>query len=119
MAVVPLRFANTRGIPMIEVQSVVSDTSTYTLMFNDHPQRRGNFFGGFFVKLPTIATGTKTVSFGTLGLLGSEIPLYMFDGKRAIMSDIAGSGGVALCFYDKTTNRLQILGVPKGLATTD
>ena len=116
MAVVPLRVSNRLGFPMLEVQSVTDATlpaNTTMLNFNDHPQRRINFFGGFFVKVPqdlTTATQTNLVQFATLDVPGSNIPLYLFDGTQAQVSDIATTGnGIMLCFYDRVSNRLQLV----------
>lgn len=99
---------------MIEAQTLTTSGTTATFSFNDHPQRRGNFFGGFWVKLPTTTTTTTTaaynVEFATLGVLGSNLPLYLFNGTQAKLGAVA-AGGVMLCFYDRTTNRLQAIGV--------
>lgn len=116
MATVPLRVCNRLGIPMLEVQSAVQGTSPSTVTtfyFNNHPQRNINFFGSFYVKIPqNTATMTQdnTVEFATLDVLGSNIPLYLFDGSQATVGDIATTGnGIMLCFYDKVSNRLQLV----------
>lgn len=113
MATVPLRFSNRGTFPMIEVQSVTSSTTLVTFNFNDHPQRRANFFGGFWVKMPSTAglTGTAKVEFATLDSLGSNVPVYLYNGNQATALDLSTTGGVLLCFYDRTTNRLQVIGV--------
>lgn len=119
MATVPLRFANTRGIPMLEVQSVTNTTTLATFNFNDHPQRGSNFFGGFWVKMPSTAglTGTAKVEFATLGVLGSNLPVYLYNGNQATALDLSTLGGILLCFYDRTTNRLQVIGLPPAATT--
>lgn len=123
MAIVPLRFSNRFGFPMIEAISVNQSTTpaVTTFYFNDHPQRRGNFFGGFWVKLPTTAgqTETNTVEFATEGTLGSNLPLYLYNGDIATVADIETSGGILLCFYDRTTNRLQAIGIGPAPATPE
>ena len=115
MAVVPLRYANRFGFGMIEAQSVSEAGTVTTFQFNDHPQRRGNFFGGFWVKLPIVdATtgGTNTVEFATTGTFGSNVPLYLYSGVQATKADLATtSGGILLCFYDRVSNRLQAIGL--------
>lgn len=115
MATVPLRRSNPNGIPMLEVQSVTTSGTITTFNFNDHPQRRNFFFGGFWVKVPAIATtsttSSNTVEFATLGILGSNLPLYLYNGDQATLGDLETTGpGIILCFYDRTTNRLQAMG---------
>lgn len=122
MAVVPLRFANRFGFPMIEAINA-SETTTpavATFYFNDHPQRRGNFFGGFWVKLPSTEelTVTSTVEFATQGVSGSNKALYLYNGDIATIGDITTSGGIILCFYDRTTDKLQAIGVSPAPAET-
>ena len=113
MATVPLRFSNRLGFPMLEVQSVTEAGTVTTLNFNDHPQRTAYFYGGFWVKIPVLSagtTGTNTVEFATLGQSGSNIPLYYYGGDKVPKSGlITTTGGVILCFYDRTSNRLQII----------
>lgn len=115
MATLPLRFSNRLGFPMIEVQSVTTSGTVTTFNFNDHPQRGAFFFGGFWAKLPAITTTTttssNTVEFATLGVSGSNLPLYLYNGDQATLGDLETSGpGIILCFYDRTTNRLQAMG---------
>lgn len=114
MAVVPLRVSNRLGFGMLEVQSIAEGTGTTTFKFNDHPQRRINFFGGFWVKIPqdtsTGYTADNVIEFATIDTLGSNIPLKNFDGSAVTMGDLSTSGGgIILCFYDRTTNRLQLV----------
>lgn len=116
MATVPLRVSNRLGFPMLEVQSVSEATlpaTTTVLNFNNHPQRNISFFGGFFVKIPqnlSTATQTNNVEFSTIGESGSNIPLYLYSGTQAKISDILTTGnGILLCFYDKSSNRLQLI----------
>lgn len=115
MAIVPLRVSNRQGFGMLEVQSITTSGTTTTFNFNEHPQRNWpNFFGGFWVKVPQDTTGitaTNVVEFNTLGIVGSNYPLYKFDGSQATMADFQTSGGgVRLCFYDKVSNRVMIIG---------
>lgn len=114
MPFVPLRFSNRLGFAMLEVQRIADATlpaATTTFYFNAHPQRTVNFFGGFFVKVPDTsgATGTNTVEFATEGVPSSNLPLYNYDGSQATVDDITTTGGVLLCFYDRTNNRLQLV----------
>lgn len=115
MATVPLRYANRFGFGMIEAQSVVETTGKTTFMFNNHPQRNINFFGGFWVKLPIISStsgGTNTVEFATIGIDGSNVPLYYYSGGQVTKAALATTaGGVLLCFYDRVSNRLQVIGI--------
>lgn len=113
MATTPLRFSNRGTFPMIEVQTITKTDELVTFNFNDHPQRRADFFGGFWVKMPTTAglNGNAKVEFATLGMFGSNLPVYLYNGNQATALDLSTTGGVLLCFYDKTTNRLQVIGV--------
>lgn len=117
MATVPLRVSNRLGFPMLEVQSITEATLPATITsfnFNNHPQRNINFFGGFFVKIPqntTTLTKTNTVEFATLGINGSNLPLLKLDGTNVLVSDLStNGGGIILCFYDKASNKLQVIG---------
>ena len=118
MAVIPLRVSNRMGFGMLEVQSIEqapTPGTVTTFNFNDHPQRRmANFFGGFWVKVPqntTALTATNTIEFATIGDSSSRVPLYKFDGSPATMADfVTTGGGVRLCFYDKVSNRVMIVG---------
>lgn len=113
MAFVPLRVSNRQGIPMMEAQTIIKSDGVVTFNFNDHPQRRINFFGGFWAKIPTTAglDGNAKVEFATLGLLGSNLPLYLYNGNQATALDLSTTGGILLCFYDVTTNKLQAIGI--------
>lgn len=114
MPVVPLRVSNRLGFGKLEVQSVTTSGTVTTFNFNDHPQRRIAFDGGFWVKLPATnaLTQTNTIEFATLGLVGSNIPVYVFGGRQATVADInTTSGGVVECYYDASNNRLQLIGL--------
>lgn len=114
MATVPLRYSNRLGFPMLEVKSVqdatLPATTTY-FKFNDHPQRRMNFYGAFFVKVPNLSTytDTNTVVFKTEDIEASEKTLYLYDGSAATIEDVMTTGGIMLCFYDSTTGKLQLV----------
>lgn len=112
----PLRVSNRQGIPMLEVQSITEGTAPSTVTtfnFNDHAQRRINFFGEFSVKIPqntSTLTQTNTVEFATLGLVGSNIPVVTFEGTPATVEDFSTlGGGIRKCWYDRTNNRLQLM----------
>ena len=114
MAVIPLRFSNRLGFPMLKVVSVTDATTPATTTFfnfNDHPQRRANFYGAFFVKVPDLTNETETnfVQFKTLDVDGSNKPLYLYDGTLAKIEDIMTTGGILLCFYDNTNDQLQLV----------
>lgn len=114
MAMVPLRYCNRLGIPMLEVQTITESPSPATVTyfnFNNHPQRNQQFYGGFFVKVPDLssATSTNSIEFATLDVSGSNTPLYLYDGTKAKISDITTTGGIMLCFYDKVNNKLQLV----------
>ena len=114
MAMVPLIVSNRGGFGKLEVKSITTSGTTTTFNFNDHPQRRIAFDGGFWVKLPATdaLTQTNTVEFATLGILGSIIPVYVFGGRQATVADIkTTTGGVVECYYDASNNRLQLIGL--------
>ena len=116
MATVPLRVSNRLGFPMLEVQRVEPPATGSTVtkfVFNNHPQRGYNFFGGFFVKVPqnlTTLTDTNTVAFATDGVSDAPVPLVLYDGSTATVADIVTSGGgIMLCFYDRASNSLRLV----------
>lgn len=104
-----LTYAN-RTFPAIEVQSVSSVGTVTIFSFNAHANR-GNFFGGFFIKVPqNIATSTNTVEFATIGVNGSNLPLKFYNGTAVTVADLVTTGGgILLCFYDRSANSIQLL----------
>lgn len=114
MATVPLRYSNRLGFGMLEVQRIENRTTpadATVFIFNEHPQRNISFFGGFFVKVPntTTATADNPVQFETDGDSSSNLPLYNYNGDPATTTDLQTTGGVLLCFYDRVSNKLQLI----------
>lgn len=109
-----LRFSNQGGFPLLEAVNVSTDATNTMVSFNNHPWRQTNrFFGGFFVKIPQeVATGTTLLQFTTIGVSGSTVPVYLSNGTQATAADIVSTGpAIYLAFYDRDTNRVQLLGV--------
>lgn len=113
MALVPLKRCNQFGFGMLESIGVTTNGTVTTIKFNDHPQRRINFFGGFFVKITqdtSAIASTNTVVFQTGDDTSTAIPVKLFDGDDATMAYFSTiGGGVALMFYDVVNNRLQLI----------
>lgn len=110
-----LKFSNQGGFPLIEAVSIAESGTTTTINFNNHPYRQSNrFYGGFFVKIPqntvTGLTQTNNVEFATIGVGGSNIPLYSVTGTQVQVSELASSGpAIFLVFYDRDSNRIQLI----------
>lgn len=109
-----LKFSNQGGFPLIEAVSVVENGTTTTINFNNHPYRQSNrFYGGFFIKIAqdtTTLTQTNNVEFATVGIGGSNLPLYSVTGTQVQISELASTGpAIFLIFYDKDSNRIQLI----------
>ena len=108
-----LRFVNQGGFPAIQsVAETTSGTNT-TFSFNSHPYRQtSKFYGGFFVKIPKVdaTEAGNAVYFDTVGVGGSEVPVYLYSGGQATIANFSSSGPqVRLCFYDRDNDRVQIM----------
>ena len=108
-----LRFVNQGGFPAIQsVAETTSGTNT-TFSFNSHPYRQtSKFYGGFFVKIPKVEAteAGNAVYFDTVGVGGSEVPVYLYSGGQATIANFSSSGPqVRLCFYDRDNDRVQIM----------
>lgn len=110
-----LKFSNQGGFPLVEVVNISESGTVTTLNFNNHPYRLTNrFYGGFFVKVPqaVAAGGTNTLEFATIGVGGSNVPVYLPNGTQATAADIESTGpAIYLAFYDRDNNRIQLIGV--------
>ena len=107
-----LKFCNQGGFPCLEVVATSESGTVTTYSFNNHPFRQTNrFYGGFFVKFPSaIDTSTNTVQFNTVGVSGSSLPVYTAAGDELAVTDLVSSGPqIRLFFYDRDSNRIQIL----------
>lgn len=107
-----LKFSNGGGFPNLEAVSVTSDGTNTTVEFNPHPYVLSNrFYGGFWVKIPqAVTTSTQPLQFSTKGVPNSTVPVYVAGGAQATVAAIASTGpGVHLCFYDRDSNRTEIL----------
>ena len=110
-----LKFVNQGGIPAIQSVAVNTTGTVTTLSFNDHPYRQTNRFYGFFaVKVGQDTSGiapTNTVKFDTQGVGGSAIDVYQPNGTIATINELTSLGqSVYLCFYDRDSNRVQLIG---------
>lgn len=109
-----LKFSNQGGFPLLEAINVASDGTNTTVSFNNHPWRQTNrFFGGFFVKITqAVTTSAEPLQFSTNGVSGSTVPVYLSNGTQATVADIVSTGpAIYMAFYDRDTNRVQLLGV--------
>lgn len=110
-----LKFVNQGGIPAIQSVNVTTTDTTTTISFNDHPYRQTNrFYGVFAIKVnqdTSNITPTNSVKFDTQGVVGSAIDVYQPNGQLATINELTSVGqSVYLCFYDRDSNRVQILG---------
>lgn len=108
-----LKFVNQGGFPTIQSVSTTTSGTVTTFSFNEHPYRQTHrFSGGFWVKIPTAVaeTDTNTVQFDTLGISGSEVPVYLPSGAQATVANFTStSQQIRLCFYDRDSNRVQLI----------
>lgn len=108
-----MKFVNRNGFPCVESRSISSDGSgTTTIAFNRHNYLITNYFaGGFWIKIAqTLATGTDVIQFTIDNLPSFTTPLYLSTGDQATAADLVSDGnGVHLCFYDRDSNRLQLI----------
>lgn len=113
MALLPLKRCNQFGFGMLESIGISTTGTVTTIKFNDHPQRRINFFGGFYVNIAQDTTGvtaTNTVVFQTGDDTSTAMPVKLFSGADATMAYFSTTGnGVAHMFYDIAHNRLQLI----------
>ena len=110
-----LKFVNQGGFPNIVSTALNTADGVTTISFNDHPYRQTNrFFGGFFVKIAQTtpeAALTNPVKFDTQGVSGSAVDVYLPNGTPAKVENLTSAGqSVYLCYYDRDSNRVQIIG---------
>ena len=110
-----LKFVNQGGIPAIQSVAVNTTNTVTTISFNAHPYRQTNhFYGVFAIKInqdTSSITSTNLVKFDTQGVVGSEIDVYQPNGQLATINELTSVGqSIYLCFYDRDSNRVQILG---------
>lgn len=108
-----MKFVNRNGFPCVESKSVTSDgAGTTTITFNRHNYLITNYFaGGFWIKIAqTLANGSDDIVFTIDNLPSFTTPLYLSTGVQATAADLESDGnGVHLCFYDRDSNRLQLI----------
>ena len=108
-----LKFVNQGGFPTIQSVSTTTSGTVTTFSFNEYPYRQTHrFSGGFWVKIPTAVaeTDTNTVQFDTLGISGSAVPVYLPNGAQATVANFTStSQQIRLCFYDRDSNRVQLI----------
>lgn len=105
-----VRYANRAGWPCIESTSANLTTSELTYTFNRHPYVNNYFYGGLFIKLSSTPTAPDTavpVQFTTSG--GSTVSVLDHKGDAITTATI--SDGIYEGFYDRDTNKLQLLNV--------
>lgn len=105
-----LRMANKFGIPCLEVQNIVVNSTNVVFQFAEHPAFRENFQGLFLIRNTKTFTAPETalpVVFETIGVPGSQVAITGVGGA-AITSTQLTPTGIWLLFYDRPTNVLQI-----------
>ncbi len=95
------------GVPTLETIGAVE---TLVVTFQPHRELNANWSGEFFVEVNgAVTTGTQPVVFKTAGVAG-YIPLYLYSGVQATAAALTTTtGGVIECFFNRDTNRLQLL----------
>ncbi len=104
---------NTKGYPtLLGVPSLetIGAVETLVLTFQPHRALNDSWSGAFFVEIPSaVVTGAQPVIFRTAGVTG-YVPLYLFNGVQATAASLTTTtGGVVMCFYNRDTNRLQLM----------
>ncbi len=108
--IAPYFFCNKNGIPCIESQSANLTTTSCTYMFKNHPFLNNNYQGFVAVKIAQKVTAPSTavpVMFDTIGAT-SPIQVKTRDNTAVDTTDI-NAVGVYLCFFDRSTNTLQLI----------
>lgn len=103
--------ANRLGIPCIQSKAVSVTSSAVVFTFNAHPQVNAYFQGIIAVKISNEFTAPTTavkVQFATEGVANSTRDLVGVGGD-SIMSDDWNGTGIYLCFYDRSSEKLQLL----------
>ena len=104
---------NTKGFPTLlgtPSLETIGAVETLVLTFKPHRELNSNWSGGFFVEIPSaIVTGAQPVVFRTEGVTG-YVPLMLFNGVQATSASLTTTtGGVVMCFYNRDSNRLQLM----------
>lgn len=104
-----LKLANRTGIPCLEVLSIDVTATNVVFNFADHPLFRNNFQGLFLIRNDkTFATSSLPIQFATAGVSGSTVDAYNV-GNVALTGSDFNKTGIYLFFYDRPTNKLQIV----------
>lgn len=104
---------NTKGIPtLLGVPSLetIGAVETLVITFQPHRELNANWSGEFFVNINApVVTGAQPVVFKTAGVAGYT-PLWLFNGVQATAASLTTTtGGVVACFFNRDTNRLQLM----------
>lgn len=105
---------NTQGFPALAgtpTVETIGSTETLVINFQPHRELNANWSGAFVVSITApIATGAQPVVFRTNGVAGTT-PLYLYGGAQATAAAlVTTTGGVITCFYNRDTNKLQLMG---------
>lgn len=105
-----IRFANKNGIPCLEVQQVNVLADAVHFVVAQHPYMENQFQGLLMIRVPqyTAPSTAQNIKIVTAGVANSAQPLLSV-GDANVTSATLGSAGVYLCFYDRPTNKLQLL----------
>lgn len=101
---------NRSGIPAISSVSVTVTSTAVQYDFNNHPNIGSPFRGLLIIRLnqaiPSGTTGTLPVVFTSGG--GNPKNLTGYNGADIMVSNIPGTG-IYLCWYESSTDTLQLL----------
>lgn len=105
----PFIYANRRGIPRFESDSVSVSTTAVTYSFNGFPRVSDGFCGLILFKLTQeIPTGTTATLPIVFNLGGNDRNLVYLDDENITVANLSGTG-IYLAILDCPNNTLQLL----------
>ena len=102
----PYFYANTRGIPRLEADSVNITTTEVTYNFSPHKFINANFSGLILLKLPNYTAPAAPVPI-VFSTNGKTQALTTYDGA-AVTSATLNTAGIRLAYYENGV--LQLIG---------
>lgn len=110
MAIAPYFFCNKNGIPCIESQSANLTTTSCTYYFKNHPFLNSNYQGLVAVKIAQSVSAPSTSVPVMFDTVGAAAPIQVKTrGNTAVDTSDINALGVYLCFYDRSSNTLQLI----------
>lgn len=106
---------NSKGIPTLLGRpslETIGAVEMLVVTFAPHRELNRNWSGEFDVLIDgAVATGAQPVVFRTAGVTG-YVPLSLYSGPQATAAALqTTTGGIVKCFYNRDSDRLQLMGV--------